>query len=115
MFGGAILSALNPAPIKDAILGSAADVLGISQAELQNELTSGKDLNQIAQEHNVSIDQLKTQLNQKATNLVSQARGLGLLTPDEANNVTSQLLDRVNSLINKTFGQPANATATSTP
>ena len=115
MFGGALLSALNPAPVKDAILESAANALGMSDAELRSQLDSGKTLNQIAQDHHVDIEQLRSQMDRKAGSLFSQAEALGLLTTDEANNVTDQLQQRIDSLINKTLGTSQSPAATATP
>ncbi len=86
-------------------LDSAADAIGISRQDLIDELRDGKSLAQVAQEHNVSVDALKSAMLQDAKQKLDQAVADGTLTQERADELYANFESRIDDLVNRTWPQ----------
>ncbi|MFH1171279.1 MAG: hypothetical protein V1778_01945 [bacterium] len=77
----------QPSDRKQKRLDDLAALLGISSAQLQTELQSGKPFYQVAAEHGVTYDKLKTQQDANAKTQLDNMVKVGYLTQDEANTM----------------------------
>lgn len=84
-------------------LSTAADYLGLSQAELRTQLSSGKTLAQIAKDQGKSVDGLVQALVKDAEAKIDAAVQSGRLTNDEAAKAKSTLEQAVTDLVNGKF------------
>jgi len=83
-------------------LDALADFLGMSTADLLNELRSGKSLAQIAQEHGKGRDELKNFLTQQFNQAVDRLVQQGRLTQEQANNAKSRFQANLDRLVDST-------------
>jgi polyhydroxyalkanoate synthesis regulator phasin len=81
-------------------LDAAASYLGLSDAELRNELSAGKTLAQVAKDHGKSVDGLVAAMTAAATSRLDDAVAAGRLTQAEANAVRDDLKHRITDLVN---------------
>lgn len=88
------------------LLQAAAQKLGLTEAQLRDELKSGKSLAQIAQEKGVSRDDLRTAMLDAVRSQVNQAVQNGKLTQDQANQVISRIEQVIDRLIDAAPRQP---------
>ncbi|GEA15411.1 hypothetical protein E308F_16550 [Moorella sp. E308F] len=70
---------------------SIASVLGMSPADLANELKSGKTLADIAQEKGMTLDQLKEKLVAQEKQTLDQKVAQSQMTQDAENKILSRL------------------------
>jgi polyhydroxyalkanoate synthesis regulator phasin len=85
------------------VLDSAADAIGITRGELMDELRDGKSLAQVAQEHNVSVDDLKNAMLQDAKAKLDEAVANGDLTQERADSIYAKFQERIDDLVNRTW------------
>ena len=85
------------------IKGAIADLLGLEPQALMEELMSGKSLAEIAQEQNISIDTLKTELTAQAKAHLDQAVADGKLTAEQASAMLDKLSEKIDSILNGEF------------
>jgi hypothetical protein len=71
-------------------LDEMAQTLGITSDQLKSELQSGKQFYQIAAEHGMTYDKLKTQQDEKVKARLDDMVKVGFLTQDEANTMLQQ-------------------------
>jgi len=83
-------------------LNAAASYLGLTKAQLRNELESGKSLAQVAKDHGKSADGLVNALVDAAKKKLDAAVAAGRLTKDQATEVLNGLKDRITNLVNST-------------
>jgi hypothetical protein len=83
-------------------LDAAASYLGLTEAQLQNELESGKSLAQVAKDHGKSADGLINALVDAAKTKLDAAVAAGRLTKDQATELLNGLKDRITNLVNST-------------
>jgi hypothetical protein len=81
-------------------LDAAANYLGLTEAQLQSELQSGKSLAQIAKDHGKSADGLVNALVADAKQKLDAAVTAGRLTKDEETQILNGLKDRITNLVN---------------
>ena len=85
-------------------LDAAASYLGLSQADLQTQLRSGKTLAQLAQDKGKSVDGLKQALLASATAKLDQAVAAGKLTADQRSSLLSELQSRLDAIVDGPMG-----------
>ena len=81
---------------------AAADYIGITEAQLRTELESGKTLAQVAQDHGKSVDGLVDALVANAKEKLDSAVSAGRLTKTQADEMLSDLKERITNLVNST-------------
>jgi urease accessory protein UreF len=94
--GGGVLGALN----------SVASYLGLTTAQLRDQLQSGKSLAQIAQAQGKSVDGLEQAIVAAATTKLNQAVANGQLTAAQRDAILSRLKSSVDSLVRNGFRHP---------
>jgi len=81
-------------------LDAAASYLGLTDAQLDNELASGKSLARIAKDHGKSVDGLVNALLDAAKKKLDDAVAAGRLTKDQETEMLNGLKDRITNLVN---------------
>jgi hypothetical protein len=81
-------------------LDAAASYLGLTEAQLENELESGKSLAQIAKDHGKSADGLVNALVDAAKKKLDDAVAAGRLTKDQETEALNGLKERITNLVN---------------
>ena len=82
-----------------------ADFLGITQDQLQSELSAdGATMATVAQAHGKSRDELKAFLTDQEKNNANQAVADGSMTQDEADTMIQNLSSRLDQMIDSTGG-----------
>jgi hypothetical protein len=81
-------------------LSTAADYLGLTQAQLRTQLNSGKTLAQIAKDRNKSVDGLVDKLVAAKKARIEAAVKDGRLTRAEANRIEADLKEQVTDFVN---------------
>jgi hypothetical protein len=81
-------------------LDAAASYLGLTEAQLENELQSGKSLAQVAKDHGKSVDGLVNALVDAAKKKLDDAVAAGRLTKDQETQMLSGLKERITNLVN---------------
>ena len=81
-------------------LDVAASYLGLTEAQLENELQSGKTLAQVAKDHGKSVDGLVDALVASAKQKLDAAVTAGRLTKAEETEMLNGLKDRITNLVN---------------
>jgi polyhydroxyalkanoate synthesis regulator phasin len=81
---------------------AAASYIGITQAQLRTELQNGKSLAQVAQDHGKTADGLISALVADAKQKLDNAVAAGRLTKAQADEMLSDLKDRITNLVNAT-------------
>lgn len=84
-------------------LDALAGFLGMSTADLANELRSGKSLAQIAQEHGKGRDELKNFLTQQFNQAIDQLVQQGRLTQEQADRAKSRFQANLDRLVDSRF------------
>jgi polyhydroxyalkanoate synthesis regulator phasin len=87
-------------------LTAAADYLGVTRAQLMNELRDGKSLAQVAKAHGKSADGLVDALVKQAEQKLDQAVKNGRLTEAEKTEMLAGLKKRITDLVNGRFPAP---------
>src|SRR4029453_7675259 len=87
-------------------LTAAADYLGVTRAQLMNELRDGKSLAQVAKAHGKSADGLVDALVKQAEQKLDQAVKNGRITEAEKTEMLAGLKKRITDLVNGRFPAP---------
>lgn len=93
--------------IRQGIVQSAADAIGITPEDLKSELKSGKSIADVTAEHNVSLDAVKAQITSDAQAKLSEVVANGKLTQERADEALQKLADNLDAILNKTRGASA--------
>jgi hypothetical protein len=91
-----------PGPIM-AGLDASAKYLGLTQAQLQKQLRSGKSLAQIADAHNKPLDGLKSAIEAAVKSDLDKAVADKRLTQAQEDHILSDLHDRLDEIVNRTM------------
>jgi hypothetical protein len=83
---------------------AAADYLGLTEAQLREQLSSGKSLAQIAKDKGKSTDGLKQALHDAVKQDLDEAVKAGRITQAQADEVLDRFDERADDLINRTPG-----------
>jgi hypothetical protein len=90
-------------------IGAAADdvahYLGLTQAQLRDQIASGKSLADVAKAQNKSLDGLKSKIESAAKTQLDKAVAAKKITQEEANNLLDKLKANVDDLVNAKPGQ----------
>lgn len=81
-------------------LDAATDYLGLTEAQLHNELQSGKTLAQVAKDHGKSVDGLIDAIVASAKQKLDDAVADGRLTKAQETEMLNGLKDRITNLVN---------------
>lgn len=81
-------------------LDAATDYLGLTEAQLHNELQSGKTLAQVAKDHGKSVDGLIDAMVASAKQKLDDAVADGRLTKAQETEMLNGLKDRITNLVN---------------
>jgi hypothetical protein len=84
---------------------AAADYLGLTEAQLHEQLSSGKSLAQIAKDKGKSTDGLKKALHDAAKKDLDAAVDAGRITQAQADEALDRFDERADDLINRTPGE----------
>jgi len=84
------------------ILSTTANKLGLTTSQLVQELRQGKSLAQVASEHNVSRDDLKSALLQTAQTNANALVQQGVLTQDAANQALQAIEANLDTILDQT-------------
>lgn len=86
------------------VLGSAADAIGVTPRQLVQELREGNtSLAQVAQDHGVSVDDLKDAMLTDAREKLDEAVARGDLTQERADDIYANFEERIDNLLNRTW------------
>ncbi len=91
-------------PGPDHLLSTAADYLGLTQAQLRTQLDSGKTLAEIAKDRDKSVDGLVDKLVADKTARIDEAVRDGRLTRAQANEIEADLRKAMTDFVNN--GKP---------
>ena len=91
-------------PGPDHLLSTAADYLGLTQAQLRTQLDSGKTLAEIAKDRDKSVDGLVDKLVADKTARIDEAVEDGRLTRAQANEIEADLRKAMRDFVNN--GKP---------
>jgi len=78
-----------------------AKALGVNEQDLINELNSGKSIAQVAQEHNVDLNQVKLTVLADVKSQLDTAVKNGTMTQSRADNVYQKISNNIDNLLNK--------------
>jgi polyhydroxyalkanoate synthesis regulator phasin len=81
-------------------LDPAADYLGLTEAQLRDELAAGKTLAQVARDHGKSVDGLVDALVAHAKERLDDAVSHGRITKERENEILSDVRERIRNLVN---------------
>jgi hypothetical protein len=94
------------------IVKSAATAINIQPSELRSELKSGKSIADVAQEHNVSIDTVKTQITNDVKAKLDQAVKNGKISQQREDSALARLQANLDKIVNHVPGQKPAPSAT---
>ena len=87
--------------LRREIVKSAATAIGIDAKALVSELRDGKSIADVAGEHNVSLDAVKTQITNDVKSKLDQRVANGKLTQAREDAALQKLADSLDSMLNK--------------
>ncbi len=87
--------------IRREIGKSAADAIGISVGDLRNELKDGKSIADVAPEHNVSLDTVKSKITSDVKSKLDKAVANGKITQTREDQMLQRLADNLDTILNK--------------
>jgi hypothetical protein len=91
--------------VRRGIAKSAADAIGIAPKDLASELKSGKSIADVASEHNVSLDTVKSKIMDNAKTALDKARENGRIDQAKEDAALQKLRDNLDTILNRTRGQ----------
>lgn len=103
--GPRVKSGLGHGPaglLKGAFLDSAAKALGITTADLQQDLRNGQSIADVAKAKGVDVNTVITALTNEATSQIDAAVKAGKLNDAKANKIKAKLTQRITALVNRT-------------
>jgi hypothetical protein len=86
------------------VLSAAADVIGISEDELRQELRSGKSIAEVAEENDVDRDDLEEEMIEQLEDAIDQARADGKLTQEQADRLKDGLEKHIDRILDRKGG-----------
>ncbi|OXM86491.1 hypothetical protein [Paenibacillus rigui] len=81
--------------------GNASNILGMDWIDLNDALTSGKSIAEVAASKGVSGEGLVSQLVQLEASQVNEALQANKITQDEADRLNKQITDKITKIVNK--------------
>jgi uncharacterized protein YidB (DUF937 family) len=104
-------------PIRNAAKDSvslAATAIGIDVKDLVKELRTGKSIADVATEHGVAESTVAEAIVKDLSSKIDAAAANGTITAERAKTIEAKLPAKVTQLVEKTRGQHATATTTTT-
>jgi hypothetical protein len=87
--------------LRAGIAKSAADAIGIQPKDLVSELKSGKSIADVASEHNVSVDAVKSKIMDNAKAALDKARENGRIDQAKEDAALQKLQANLDTILNK--------------
>ena len=87
--------------VRREIIKSSADAIGISVGDLRNELKDGKSIADVASEHNVSLDTVKSKITSDVKARLDKAVANGKITQTREDQLLQRLADNLDTILNK--------------
>ncbi len=103
------------AAIRAGIVKSAAGAIGIDPKDLVKELKGGKSIADVADEHGVSLDTVKSRITSDAKTKLDQAVVGGKIDQAKADELLKKFSDRLDDILNKKKGAGKAGTGHSGP
>jgi hypothetical protein len=98
------------------VIDSAAKAIGIDSNTLVTQLESGKTVAQVADQHHVSLDKVKSQITDDAKSRLDQYVKTDAISQQEANQLQQDLQSRLDPVLHRQFAPVSTVTpGTSTP
>ena len=88
------------------VKAAAADVLGISEDDIENALDDGQTLAEVAEAQGMSVDDFKATLVENVTADLQTKLDAGEITQEEFDHITGELDEKVDAIINAEGGMP---------
>jgi hypothetical protein len=88
--------------VRGDVLGAAATYLGVTEAQLRDQLSSGKSLADVAKAQGRSVAGLEQALLSDAQSKLDQAVAAGRLTSDQRDRILAGLKAHIDVLVNRT-------------
>ena len=87
--------------LRREIVTSAADAIGVSAGNLRNELKDGKSIADVAAEHNVSLDTVKSKITSDVKARLDKAVANGKITQAREDQMMQRLANNLETILNK--------------
>jgi hypothetical protein len=87
--------------LRAGIAKSAADAIGIQPKDLVSELKSGKSIADVASEHNVSLDAVKSKIMDNAKAALDKVRENGRIDQAKEDAALQKLQANLDTILNK--------------
>ena len=87
--------------LRAGIVKSAATAIGIGPGDLKQELKSGKSIAEVAAEHNVSLDAVKSQITSDAKGELDKLVHEGKISQERADKLLQKLTSKLDDILNK--------------
>ena len=98
------------------VLDSAAKAIGVDSTALVTQLESGKTIAQVADQHHVSLDKVKSQITDDAKSRLDQYVKTDAISQQQADQLQQQLQSRLDPVLHRRFAPISTMTpGTSTP
>lgn len=98
------------------VLNSAAKAIGVGSNTLVTQLESGKTIAQVADQHHVSLDKVKSQITDDAKSRLDQYVKTDAISQQQANQLQQELQSRLDPVLHRQFAPVSTVTpGTSTP
>ena len=82
------------------VMGAAAEVLGMTQADLMEQLRDGNSLAQVAEAQGMSVDDFKAALLDKIKAQLDELVADGDLTQEQADDIYQRTEENINDIVN---------------
>jgi polyhydroxyalkanoate synthesis regulator phasin len=93
--------------VRRGIAVSAANAIGIEPKDLATELKDGKSIADVAAEHNISLDTVKTQITTDAKTKLDALVAKGTITQEREDAALQKLSDNLDTILNHHKGDNA--------
>lgn len=87
--------------LRREIVKSAADAIGVGVGNLRNELKDGKSIADVAAEHNVSLDTVKSRITSDVKARLDKAVANGKITQAREDQMMQRLANNLDTILNK--------------
>jgi polyhydroxyalkanoate synthesis regulator phasin len=87
------------------LIGTAADYLGLTRAQLREELSDGDSLADVAQQKGKSVDGLETAMTKSLRTELDKAVADDALTKEQADKLYDMLSEHVDDIVDEGFGR----------
>lgn len=82
------------------VMDAAADVLGMSQADLMEQLRDGNSLAEVAEDQGMSVEDFKTALLDQIQAKLDELVADGTITQEQADDIFQRIEENIDSIVN---------------